>query len=1090
MNGKSTWKYNKLLTARRNYFVNGGATEATKGGSNFIQSFTSALNPANIDWANVAAGAVGDLGYSLLSGNKNSTAGNVVKALGDLTGSPLLKTFAGGINAIFGSSLNTENIKNIENNIGTLRSYTADASDLDTAAKNMANAPVGMLFNKKDVGSDGLFSNKATRKYNSLKNDMAIGTQWVQDSNLNNIENILNSNNQMYNSNYAAYGGKLFKDGGKINEKNKTQNTKATKDTRRVDFSKYKSTLGRDFSVENMEELQDSLITRGFSLPQRTAIMSSILHESGGNPKAVSKDGKFKGIAQWGADRFPNTWNLGEQIHYLLESSMDSSSPNWSDGGGGNPYIGSALQGYNTFWNGNLGPYNSAMYYNKGYIRPREEQARVNRGVESGNMWKAAVNNNSNTTSKNTKKTKNTKAFGGELNTQGGDFTNGLLSINEGGSHETNPYEGIQLGVDPEGTPNLVEEGETIFNDYVFSKRLKVPNSLRNKYNLRGTKNLTFAEASKKLSKESEERPNDPISKRGLIAIMADLAYNQEKLKEIQQVKKYAYGGNLFDIGGTKTGANQTLNYNNKTTGLYFGSSPEVFNPYASDGTIDWSVMYGANSPYMKRRQYVLDNWDSEGVQNWLQRYVEGINNYNKDRQGYVPITKDNLTKDIFEARTFDKAWGGMHAGIDYAGDPERNIVTKHMLRGKDALTEMAASDIYYPGRNITTGKTWKEAYGDKYSILDNGNYTTEYDPKTNTETRTYFYDPVKTKDRKNNYYLKNAEGKYELVSGDNPYLQIANLGNYEQVNSTENDSGGSDFYYDPKEKDPVIKPLDTRLRYAPAIGLGISAITDALGLTNKPDYSNANAILEASRSAGAYQPVRFNPIGNYLTYRPFDRDYAINKMEAEAGATRRNLMNTSGGNRATAMAGILAADNNVLNQIGALTRQAEEYNLAQRKEVEDFNRETNKVNSQGFLQADMANQNALLNSRDFTLRNTIAAAEMREKARLAADAAKSANLSNFLTSLGDIGRENVATNWRNFLAATDTNLPEQYQDLLGFSRRNKTVGNNVKSAKNKNTTDKKNNVPISDANRKIVEDFLDIFKGAGYSFKNLTKRK
>ena len=233
MNGKSTWKYNKLLTARRNYFVNGGTTEATKGGSNFIQSFTSALNPANIDWANVAAGAVGDLGYSLLSGNKNSTAGNVVKALGDLTGSPLLKTFAGGINAIFGSSLNTENIKNIENNIGTLRSYTADASDLDTAAKNMANAPVGILFNKKDVGSDGLFSNKATRKYNSLKKDMAIGTQWVQDSNLNNIENILNSNNQMYNSNYAAYGGKLFKDGGKINEKNKTQNTKATKEDRK-----------------------------------------------------------------------------------------------------------------------------------------------------------------------------------------------------------------------------------------------------------------------------------------------------------------------------------------------------------------------------------------------------------------------------------------------------------------------------------------------------------------------------------------------------------------------------------------------------------------------------------------------------------------------------------------------------------------------------------------------------------------------------------------------------------------------------------------------------------------------------------------
>jgi hypothetical protein len=35
---------------------------------------------------------------------------------------------------------------------------------------------------------------------------------------------------------------------------------------------------------------------------------------------------------------------------------------------------------------------------------------------------------------------------------------------------------------------------------------------MRNKYKLGGTKSLTFADASKKVAKESEERPNDPIS--------------------------------------------------------------------------------------------------------------------------------------------------------------------------------------------------------------------------------------------------------------------------------------------------------------------------------------------------------------------------------------------------------------------------------------------------------------------------------------------------------------------------------------------------------------------------------------------------
>jgi hypothetical protein len=210
-------------------------------------------------------------------------------------------------------------------------------------------------------------------------------------------------------------------------------------------------------------------------------------------------------------------------------------------------------------------------------------------------------------------------------------------------------------------------------------------------------------------------------------------------------------------------------------------------------------------------------------------------------------------------------------------------------------------------------------------------------------------------------------------------------------------------------------------MRFAPSVALGISAITDAAGLTNKPDYSNADAILEASKGAGTYNPVRFKPIGNYLTYRPFDRDYYINKMNAEAGASRRNIMNTSGGNRGAAMAGILAADNNYLNQLGTLSRQAEEYNLAQRQQVADFNRSTNITNSQGFLQADLANQKAAAEAREMSLKGTMAAAEMREKTKLASDAAKAANLSGFVTSLGDIGRENMAWNWRNFGLATDT---------------------------------------------------------------------
>ena len=132
-------------------------------------------------------------------------------------------------------------------------------------------------------------------------------------------------------------------------------------------------------------------------------------------------------------------------------------------------------------------------------------------------------------------------ALGGDLQSHGGDFTNGLTQVNAGNSHEENPYEGVQLGVDEEGTPNLVEEGETIYNDYVFSNRILVDDTVKEKFHLSKKKDISYAEVSKKLEKEASERPNDPISKAALDRQMADLADAQEAQKarmEAEEAKK------------------------------------------------------------------------------------------------------------------------------------------------------------------------------------------------------------------------------------------------------------------------------------------------------------------------------------------------------------------------------------------------------------------------------------------------------------------------------------------------------------------------------------------------------------------------
>lgn len=410
-------------------------------------------------------------------------------------------------------------------------------------------------------------------------------------------------------------------------------------------------------------------------------------------------------------------------------------------------------------------------------------------------------------------------AFGGDLMTHGANFDTGLILVGNGGTHEENPNEGVPMGMDSEGIPNLVEEGEAIFNDYVFSNRLKVPKTVRNKYKLRGTKPLTFADAAIQMSKESEERPNDPISQAGLDDSMIKLMIAQEDIRAKKDTGKYSKGGRL--------------------------------NKFADGGTPDWIKNLGT--------EYITDE-------------------------------------------------------VNLNGTP-------------------------YSFRSEIPSDTMDDLYNLVGSDLDKPN-------------------PVKTEARTKNY--------------------------------------GS---------------VPTWMRYTPAIASGIMSITDALGWTNKPDFSEANAVLDAARGAGTYSPVKFNPIGNYMTYRPFDRDYYTNKLNAEASAARRAVLNTAGGNRAQAMAGILASDYNTQGRMGDMFRQAEEYNLAQRQKVEDFNRATNMYNSEGFMKADTANQAALMQQKSSYLKGALAASELRQKERQMSTASRSANLSNFINSLGDIGRENFSRN-------------------------------------------------------------------------------
>lgn len=425
-------------------------------------------------------------------------------------------------------------------------------------------------------------------------------------------------------------------------------------------------------------------------------------------------------------------------------------------------------------------------------------------------------------------------AFDGNLLTNGAVWDNGVTIIGNGGTHEENPMEGVPMGVDGQGIPNLVEEGEVIFNDYVFSDRMNVPNSMRSSLGLSKGKNLTFAKAAKKLSKEAEERPNDPISRRGLLDSMSKLQQVQESLRQQDQEGnggvQYAHGGRM----GT----------------LFDGSGPN------------------ANFLNFSRKTHLFG--DS------------------------IPDQTSTTAPSIYD---------------------NNGILTP------EGLTYSRASHLGVPIEDIQAA---------------------------------------------------------------------------ESINKGTND-------------EPNDKKFDlTALRYAPVVG---AAIGLGQNIFSKPDYSSSDAILNAANEVGRYTPVGFNPLGDYLTYRPFDRNYYINKLNAQSGATRRSIVNQSAGNRATALAGLLAADYNAQGKLGDLARQAEEYNLGQRERVAIFNRGTNQFNSEMGLKAAMANQEAALRAKSSRLSGVAQAMQIRDAVDARRGASMSANLTNFFNSLGDIGREEYSRN-------------------------------------------------------------------------------
>ena len=170
----------------------------------------------------------------------------------------------------------------------------------------------------------------------------------------------------------------------------------------------------------------------------------------------------------------------------------------------------------------------------------------------------------------------------------------------------------------------------------------------------------------------------------------------------------------------------------------------------------------------------------------------------------------------------------------------------------------------------------------------------------------------------------------------------------------------------------------------------------------NNKDYTNADAIKQFKPTQ-----VGFDPIGDYMTYKPMDTDYRANQLGQQNAATRSALINQAGGNRASAMAGILGADANYQVGLGELAREADLLNFENQARVKEFNRQTNQFNKEGAFRAQTANQGSDQLRYDQILKNAV----MREAEDNAYNQTASQGLNNIANSLGAIGKENWMAN-------------------------------------------------------------------------------
>lgn len=624
--------------------------------------------------------------------------------------------------------------------------------------------------------------------------------------------------------------------------------------------------------------------------------------------------------------------------------------------------------------------------------------------------------------------------YGGMLGTHGSDFSNDIKYINVGGTHEQNPNNGVLMGVDEEGTPNLVEEGEVIFNDYVFSARLKPSKKALND-SLIGDKYLgmTYAEIAEKLAEKSEEMPNDKIEQNTLNANFKRLITIQEE----QRARNEQREANKFKGGGPLSKEE-------------YDKEVERINREYTDGSERRKKLQEATERYMQSDDY-----------KFISRVSRNRNrNIGRDNSGTTSV--DQTTLDALRMRGFPVV-------------SDQNIETQNKideLIRESAIEEKAAQTAEETvvksdpsgatsSSNAASTASGTAGSGTRAPIRDGnivkpdltnayvGNGQIQYDRNQNGEefeNQQYYQDFLKYMDSIKgtpeaqewidainagsfgdmNGYKINSFDDWRRLATDKKVgpvhtatlMAANNWGTGEMARRSMNSDlmtpiatgdpylNGAFKVQTPKEDiiresslasgnegptDEEPKDYSYLLRYAPVLGNALAL------LGNRKDYSDVHRFEGMTANP---RTVRFSPIGTYIRPNLVAPSEMSTPIENQMANERNYISNNSLGNSTASNNYMLASDYLGNSRIGAAYLQGKQYNAEQRQKTAAYNLGIDQYNSEGAFREQQ--QNMSLNN--YYLQRAIYDYNMRNGIDTAYNQARSSNLTALFNNLGNIG--------------------------------------------------------------------------------------